>query len=237
VNGRTGPVATGPVATVSGERLRRLAILAGCGVYLVTEESLSRGRRTEEVALAALAAGVRVIQVREKDGPARRALEVARELREPTRRAGALLIVNDRIDIALACDADGVHLGQGDVPLDVARVLLGEDALIGLSITAESQLAVADAPAADYLGVGAIFPTGSKADATLTGLPLLAASRLATTAPIVAIGGIDATNVGRAIEAGADAVAVISAITGAPDPAAAAAALLRAVAARGRARP
>jgi thiamine-phosphate pyrophosphorylase len=119
----------------------------------------------------------------------------------------------------------------------VARALLGEDALIGLSITAESQLAVADAPAADYLGVGAVFPTGSKADATLTGLSLLAASRLATTAPIVAIGGIDATNVGRAMVAGADAVAVISAITGAQDPGAAAAALLRAVAARGRTRP
>ncbi len=213
----------------SAERRRRRAVLAAAGVYLVTEESLSAGRRSEDVALAVLGAGVRVVQVREKDGPARRALEVALALREPTRKAGALLIVNDRIDIALACGADGVHLGQEDMPLGVARELLGGDALIGLSITAASQLEAGDAAAADYLGVGAIFPTGSKTDATLTGLPLLEASRRATGVPIVAIGGIDATNAGLAIEAGADSVAVISAVTRAADPGSAAATLLRAV--------
>jgi thiamine-phosphate pyrophosphorylase len=213
----------------SSERLRRAALVRDAGVYLVTEESLSAGRRSEDVALAALEAGVRAIQVREKDGPARRALEVALALREPTRRFGALLIVNDRVDIALAADADGVHLGQEDMPLATARRLLGPDALIGLSITASEQLDSADAAVADYLGVGAVFPTGSKSDAVLTGLRLLEAARSASTAPIVAIGGIDAENAPLAVRSGADSVAVISAIARAQDPGAAAAALLRAV--------
>jgi thiamine-phosphate pyrophosphorylase len=208
------------------DRCRRLR---DGGVYLVTEESLSAGRRSEEIAAAALAAGVAAIQVREKDGPARRALEIALAVREMTRRRGALLIIDDRIDLALAVEADGVHLGQEDLPVELARRLLGPDALIGLSITAASQLRAADLAAADYLGVGAIFPTGSKADATLTGLPLLADSRRATAAPVVAIGGINAANAAAAIRAGADVVAVISAITAAADPGLAAADLLAAV--------
>jgi thiamine-phosphate pyrophosphorylase len=214
------------------ERARRRDLLLAAGVYLVTEESLSAGRRSEEIAQAALDAGVRVIQVREKDGSARRALEIARTLRLLTRRYDALLIVNDRIDIALAAEADGVHLGQEDLPIADARRLLGDAALIGLSITDEGQLTAPDIALADCLGVGAVFPTGSKADATLTGLALLAAARSATVAagtPIVAIGGITVENAGRAVLAGADVVAVISAITAAPDPGAAVAALLAVV--------
>jgi thiamine-phosphate pyrophosphorylase len=210
----------------SSRRQRRLEILAGGAVYLVTEESLSAGRRSEDVALAALDAGVRVIQVREKDGPARRALEIALNLRETTRRYGALLIVNDRIDLALACGADGVHLGQEDLPLSLAREMLGDDALVGLSITEPDQLVARDARAADYLGVGAVFQTGSKSDARLAGLALLEAARKASAAPIVAIGGVDATNAELAVRSGADVVAVISAITRAPDPGVAAAELL-----------
>ena len=225
------------------ERARRRALLLGAGVYLVTEESLSGGRRSEEIVEVALANGVRVIQVREKDGSARRALEIARAVRLLTRRFDALLIVNDRIDIALAADADGVHLGQGDIPVADARRLLGDAALIGLSITDAAQLGSPDASVADCLGVGAIFPTGSKPDAALTGLALIEAARAAVEAgamrapagsrvpivPIVAIGGITADNAARAVFAGADVVAVISAITAAEDPGRAAAALLRAV--------
>ena len=222
------------------ERARRRALLRGAGVYLVTEESLSGGRRSEEIVEAALAGGVRVIQVREKDGSARRALEIAREVRRLTRRLDALLIVNDRIDIALAAEADGVHLGQGDLPVADARRLLGDAALIGLSITAAAQLESPDAALADCLGVGAIFPTASKPDAALTGLALLEAARAAvetramqapagSRAPIVAIGGITADNAARAVFAGADLVAVITSITAAPDPGWAAAALLQAV--------
>jgi thiamine-phosphate pyrophosphorylase len=209
------------------ERIRSSA------VYLVTEEAFSEGRSSVEVAEAAMAGGVRVVQVREKEGTARRALEIARALRESTRRYGALLIVNDRIDIALAVEADGVHVGQEDLPVAEARRLLGPEALVGLSITDETQLDQPDAREADYLGVGAVFPTGTKGDATNTGLALvrLAAGAPATGAPIVAIGGINAGNAAEAIEAGADSLAVITAITQAPNPEAAAAELL-AIAAR-----
>ena len=223
---------------ISAERLRRCEFLRDAGVYLVTEESLSSGRRSEQIAEAALAGGVRVIQVREKGGSARRALEIAVAIRSLTRRYDALLIVNDRIDLALVAEADGVHLGQDDLPVADARRLLGEYALIGLSITKASQMAEPEAGLADCLGVGAIFPTGSKTDATLTGLALLedvratGAARQAAGArrpPIVAIGGIDAANAAIAVRAGADLVAVISAITAAADPERAAAGLLEAV--------
>jgi len=224
----------------SRERARRRELLRRAGVYLVTEESLSAGRRSEEIVEAALEAGVRVVQVREKEASARRALQIAQAVRRLTRRFDALLIVNDRIDIALAADADGVHLGQEDLSIADARRLLGEAALIGLSITQLAQLAAPDAALADCLGVGAVFPTGSKSDATLTGLVLLAAARTATATtrtPIVAIGGITAENACRAVLAGADVVAVISAIAAAPNPGRAAAALLEAVQAAGSPRP
>ena len=211
---------------VRGERRE---LIRGCGVYLVTEESLSGGRRSEEIVEAVLEAGVRVVQVREKQGPARRAWEIARAARAATSRHGALLLVNDRVDLALAVGADGVHVGQEDLPLAVARRLLGLDAVIGLSITDAIQLGAADARDADYLGVGAVFPTGSKPGAALTGLPLLAASRRAHAVPIVAIGGVTSANAPDAIGSGADAVAVIGAIVAAPDPAAAARTLLAAV--------
>jgi thiamine-phosphate pyrophosphorylase len=194
-------------------------------VYFVTEEALSGGRSSVDVARAALQAGVRVVQLREKEGSARRALEIGLALRALTLDYGALLIVNDRVDLALAIAADGVHVGQEDLPVGVVRSLLGANALVGLSITAADQLTRADAADADCLGVGAVFPTGSKADATNTGLVLLSRARAATEAPIVAIGGITTTNAGEAVRAGADVVAVISAIAGAADPGAAARAL------------
>jgi thiamine-phosphate pyrophosphorylase len=210
------------------ERRRRLA---EAGVYLVTEERLSAGRHTDEVALAALDAGVGVLQVREKEGSARQALEIARALRAETRRRGALLLVNDRVDIALAVEADGVHVGQDDLPVAEVRRLLGPDALIGLSITAPEQLRAADVAEADYLGVGAIFPTDGKSDAILTGLGLLTAARAATERPIVAIGGITTERVPVVLRAGADLVAVITAVTLAEDPGKAAQDLLAAIAA------
>ena len=203
-------------------RIRRREQLRGAGVYLVTEEALSGGRTSAEIAQAALEAGVRVIQVREKAGTTRHALQVARTLRGLTRGRGALLLVNDRLDLAMAAEADGVHLGQDDVPLGVARAMLGPNALIGLSITDAAQL-------------GAVFQTGSKADAQYTGLQLLAAARAAVDLPIVAIGGITLENAASAVRAGADVLAVISAITAAPDPSSAARRLLDvARAARGR---
>jgi thiamine-phosphate pyrophosphorylase len=210
------------------EHGRRVELLRSSLVYLVTEEAFSAGRSSVDIATAALAAGVRVIQVREKEGTARRALEVAQALRESTRQFDALLLIDDRIDIALAVDADGVHLGQQDVPVSVARRLLGQDALIGLSITEETQLDRPDASEADYLGVGAVFPTETKGDADLTGLNLVRLARgRARGAPVVAIGGITPENAAEVIRAGADSLAVITAITRAADPGQAAAELLR----------
>ena len=199
-------------------RLRRREQLGAAGVYLVTEEALSGAGRPSRSRVAALAAGIRIVQVREKEGTARRALEIALALRGVTRERRALLLVNDRLDLALAAGADGVHLGQDDLPVATARAILGPDALIGLSITDPAQLEAADARGADYLGVGAVFPTGSKSDARYTGLELLAAARAAVDLPIVAIGGITVENAAAAVRAGADVLAVISAITLAPDP-------------------
>ncbi|MHB8958210.1 MAG: thiamine phosphate synthase [Candidatus Limnocylindrales bacterium] len=224
---------TGP----SELRLRRRERLRAAGVYLVTEEALSGGRTSEEITAAALAAGIGIVQVREKEGTARRALEIALALRGVTRESGALLLVNDRLDLALAAGADGVHLGQDDLPVATARGILGPDALIGLSITDPVQLEAPDVRGADYLGVGAVFPTSSKADARYTGLELLAAARAAVDLPIVAIGGITVDNASAAVRAGADVLAVISAVAGAPDPAAAARHLLEVVRRRETASP
>jgi len=195
----------------------------------VTEEALSGGRTSVEIAVAALAAGIGIVQVREKMGTARHALEIAMALRSATREHGGLLLVNDRLDLALAADADGVHLGQDDVPVATARAILGPDALIGLSITDPAQLEMPDVRDADYLGVGAVFPTSSKTDARRTGLELLAAARAAVDLPIVAIGGITVENAAAAVRAGADVLAVISAIAAAPDPGSAARRLLEVV--------
>lgn len=221
------------MSAISPLRQRRREQLRAAGVYLVTEEALSAGRPSEEICQAALAAGVRLVQLREKEGTARRALRIGLALRALARAHRALLLVNDRLDLALATEADGVHLGQEDVPLGVARAILGPDALIGLSITDPAQLDAPDARDADYLGVGAVFPTGSKADARYTGLELLAMARAAVDTPIVAIGGITAENAAEAVRAGADVVAVISAVTMAADPAAAARRLLEQVRAGG----
>lgn len=207
-------------------RLRRRAQLRAAGVCLVTEEALSAGRTSEEIAVAALDAGVRIVQVREKEGTARRALEIALALRGVTRERTTLLLVNDRLDLALASGADGVHLGQNDLPVSTARAILGPDALIGLSITDPAQLDGLDVREADYLGVGAVFPTGSKSDARYAGLHLLAAARAAVDLPIVAIGGIIVENAAATVWAGADVLAVISAITLAPNPGSAARRLL-----------
>jgi thiamine-phosphate pyrophosphorylase len=229
-----------PAGNATARRRELRAALRDAGVYLVTEESLSGGRRSEQIVEAALAGGIRAVQVREKDGSTRRALEIALAARRLTRKYGALLIVDDRIDLALACEADGVHVGQDDLPLSTARSLLGGSALVGLSITAAGQLTSPDAAAADCLGIGAVFRTDSKADATITGLALLeAAARTAAAAAsaepdlgraaIVAIGGITAANASLAVSAGADTVAVITAITAAGDPGRAAADLLAAI--------
>ena len=191
--------------------------------YLVTQESLSDGRTTESIATAAIAGGIDAIQVREKDASAARQLQIARTLREPTAEAGVALLVNDRVDVALAAEADGVHLGDEDVPVAAAREQF-PDGIIGRSVSTVEGAQTAAAEGADYLGVGAIYETGSKdvdeADHAI-GLETVAAIADSVSIPIVGIGGVTPERTPEVVAAGADGVAVISAITQATDPEAA----------------
>ncbi|GGK54895.1 thiamine phosphate synthase [Haloarcula sebkhae] len=202
-------------------------------VYLVTQASLSADRTTDEIVAEAIDGGVGVVQLREKDRTARERYELGLELRELTREAGVTFVVNDRVDIAQALDADGVHLGDDDLPVPVARELLGDDALIGRSVSTVEDAREAAAAGADYLGVGAVFATGSKDDIDddeyAVGTDRVAAIAEAVDIPFVGIGGITTENATEVVEAGAGGVAVITAITRADDPAAAAEALQHAV--------
>jgi hydroxymethylpyrimidine kinase / phosphomethylpyrimidine kinase / thiamine-phosphate diphosphorylase len=190
------------------------------GLYLITDTDHD-GRLAQRVA-AALSGGVRVVQYRDKDQPAEARLAMARELAGLCRQAGALFLINDDAPLALACGANGVHLGQGDGPISEARQLLGPKRLIGRSTRTVDQAQQAMRDGADYIGLGAMFPTASKNDTQLVGVERLRQVRQAVDLPIVAIGGIDGSNAGEVIDAGADAVAVLSAVMADPSPALAA---------------
>ncbi len=193
------------------------------GLYVVTDGGLTRGRPLVEIVAAAIRGGTDAIQLREKEGPAREQLALGRRLRALTREAGVLFIVNDRADLAVALDADGVHVGQDDLPPDVARRIVGPERIIGVSAgTLDEALAARDA-GADYLGVGPIYATATKPDAgAATGPELIAAIRRRVDLPIVGIGGIGRDNAAVVLAAGADGVAVVSAVVAADDPEAAA---------------
>jgi len=200
--------------------------------YLVTQASRSAGRDTETVVEAALAGGVDAVQLREKDAPDAERYAVGRRVRELTADAGVPLIVNDRIDIAAAIDADGVHLGQSDLPVEVAREQLGDGAVVGRSASTVEQARAAEAAGADYLGVGAVYGTDSKdvsGDRNGIGTERVAAVADAVDVPVIGIGGIDASNAAPVVGAGATGVAALSAITAAADPEAATEALREAV--------
>ncbi len=188
-------------------------------LYLVTDERLSRGRSHLEVAEAAIRGGADVIQLRDKTSDSGALYRIALALRKLTLEAKVPLIVNDRLDIALAVDADGLHVGQDDLPASVARRLLGPGRILGVSTETPEEALLAEKDGADYLGVGPIFEArGSKADAgDPKGPGMIAPIRAKCRLPIVAIGGIKAGNARSVLEAGADAVAVISDIVAAED--------------------
>lgn len=189
---------------------------------LVTDRGLARGRSLIDIALAAVAGGATMAQLREKTLPTRAFIEEARALKDRLAPLGVPLVINDRADVALAIDADGLHVGQDDMPYAMARALMGPDRIVGLSITALDQLDAEDARAADYLGVGPIFAQATKADAAPPlGLSGLAAARRLTARPLMAIGGVAADNACALRDAGADGLAVVSAIVAADDPRAA----------------
>jgi thiamine-phosphate pyrophosphorylase len=199
-------------------------------VYLITDRRIAGGRPILEIVRAAIAGGATVVQLREKEASTREMIELGRALLAITRAAGVPLIVNDRVDVALAIEADGVHVGQEDMPAALTRRLIGPHRILGVSAAtvAEAEQAVRDG--ADYLGVGDVYGTPSKPDAgPPIGLEGLAAIARAVAIPVVAIGGITPENAAATIDAGAVGVAVISAIVGAPDPAAAARRLRQAV--------
>ena len=197
-------------------------------LYLVTDRVLSRGRATAEIVRAAVAGGVTCVQLREKHCGTREFLEEARALRVVSRALGIPLIVNDRVDVALAVGADGVHLGQQDMPLADARRLGPPGWIIGVSAESPADAIRAEKEGADYVGASPVFATPTKADAAPPlGLEGLRNIRAAVRIPLVAIGGIHAGNARAAIRAGADGLAVVSAIVSADSPRAAAAILRR----------
>ncbi|MDI6895336.1 MAG: thiamine phosphate synthase [Bacillota bacterium] len=192
-------------------------------LYLVTDRRQSGGRPLEEIVRAAIAGGVTTVQLREKDISTREYVALARTLREITGEAGVTFIVNDRVDVALAADADGVHVGQEDMPAALARGLIGPDRILGVTAASEAEARRAQGDGADYVGCNAVFATPSKTD---TGPPLglegLRRLAQAVSIPVVAIGGINAGNAAEVMACGVAGIAVVSALMSAPDVTAAA---------------
>ncbi len=179
-------------------------------------ERLRRGHL--EVARAALEGGASMIQLREKNVTDRELWALAREMRRMARKRGAGFVVNDRVDIALAAEADGVHLGADDLPVAAARRMLGPGAVIGASVANAEEARAAEAAGATYVSVGSVFETSSKSDAgEAIGIGPIGDIRRATALPVLAIGGINSDNVDAVIRAGAHGVAVISAVSEAGD--------------------
>ena len=187
-------------------------------VYALTDSRLALGRSVEEQARALLSAGVKILQYREKHAHAGVMLEECRLLRRLTLEAGACFIVNDHVDIAMLVDADGVHVGQDDLPVPEVRRLLGPDKIIGLSTHSPEQARAAVAAGADYIGAGAVFGTTTKQDAKSLSLETLREICRAVSIPVVAIGGVNADNLPRLAGTGAAGAAVVSALFAQPDP-------------------
>lgn len=187
------------------------------GLYVILDSSLLGGRSHLEMAGMVLEAGVKIIQLREKNMPSGKMLELACSINELCIAHQAILIINDYLDIALASNAGGLHLGQEDIPLPVARKHLPFGTLIGISVDSPEQAAKAEQDGADYIAPQAVFETSSK-NCRAIGLEALAAIRQGVTIPVVAIGGINIDNIDRVIKAGADAAAVMSSVTLSPQP-------------------
>ena len=191
---------------------------AHSGLYVILDPALCLNRLLADVLQDATGAGATLFQYRNKSVSMKEAYSEASFLRKVAADLGVTFIVNDRCDLALAVDADGVHIGQEDIPYGDARKIMGPEKLIGLSTHNPEQVSTADRLQPDYIGFGPIFTPGAKRDHDpVVGIDGLAQIRSLTTLPIFAIGGITPENVGDVINAGADGVAVISAIVNAPD--------------------
>ena len=194
------------------------------GLYVIVDTDACRGRDALDIARLALEGGASMLQWRDKRREKGAQLTEARALRELCAEHGALLIVNDHTDLALAAGADGVHVGQGDLPVEEVRRIVPAGFIVGASTNNVDEALAAEAAGASYIAIGSIYPTSSKEpERTRAASPeRLSEVKAAVGVPVVAIGGIDASNIGEVVRAGADAVAVISAVCGADDVTAAA---------------
>lgn len=199
-------------------------------VFLVTDRALAGDRNIEDIVREAVEGGVTMVQLREKNIDTRTFIDLALSLKQVLAPYGVPLIINDRVDVALASGADGVHIGQSDMPFTMARQLLGPDRIIGLSVENFAQIAEANALDVDYIGVSPVFATPTKTDtAEPFGIDGLSKAVAMSTHPAVGIGGMNASTAAGVIAAGADGIAVVSAIVCAPSPREAASELVRIV--------
>ncbi|MEW8972336.1 thiamine phosphate synthase [Proteiniborus sp. DW1] len=186
-------------------------------LYLVTDRSLMSTKTLQEAVEQAIAGGCTMVQLREKNIGSLDFFTLAKDIKQITDSHQVPLIINDRIDIALSVNASGVHLGQSDIPASVARKIIGKDRLLGVSVSTVQEALKAQSDGADYLGVGAMFPTGTKTDAQAVSMEELLNIRQAVSLPIVVIGGINKENATSFRDAGIDGLAVVSAIISQPD--------------------
>lgn len=192
-------------------------------LYLVTDRRLAGGKRTLDIVEAAVKGGVTCVQLREKSAPTREFIAEATAVRDFLRRVDIPLIINDRLDVALAVEADGLHLGQTDMPLETARRIAGSSLIIGVSAESVRDAVEAENAGADYISASPVFSTPTKTDtAPPLGLEGIKEIRRRVALPLVAIGGLNPENIEAVIQSGADGVAVVSAIVCATDPAEAA---------------
>ena len=186
-------------------------------LYLVTDSDILEGRDFYNCIEEALKGGVTILQLREKDASGKEFLERAIKLRELTKKYNVKFIINDRVDIAMLCNADGVHVGQSDIPANKVRELIGEDKIVGVSARTVEEAIKAKENGADYLGVGAMFTTTTKLDAKAVSIEELKEIKKVVDLPIVTIGGLSLNNIDKLKECDIDGYAVVSAILGASD--------------------
>ena len=197
---------------------QRMTRFRRAGLYLVTSQVLSRGRSTEEIVIMALAGGVRLIQLREKDMPISRLTKLAEKIRAMTKKKGALLIINDCLDLALAVGADGVHLGQDDLPVARARNI-APDLIIGVSTHSLKEALAAQRAGASYINIGPLFPTKTKKwNEKFLGIQKMKQIASKIKIPFTVMGGIKAEHIPDLIRAGVKTIAVVTAVTAADNP-------------------
>lgn len=201
-----------------GKDIRQALASSFDGIYVIVDAEHTNGRPVIDVAKGALSGGACAIQLRDKAGERRATLETAAKLQELCTQAGAIFIVNDWVDIAAITNADGVHVGQKDIPVEEARKLLGGGQIVGTSNALQQEALDSESEGADYIAVGAMFATATKQDTRPAGVETLKQVKASVGVPVIAIGGINAENIGQVADAGADSVCVATAVTKADNP-------------------